>query len=169
MTSIVQKARRFAVTAHGDQKYNREPYVSHLDTVVDLLAPHGETARVIGYLHDVLEDTAVTRQELAAEFGRFVADCVSLVTDEPASTRKERKALTHAKLSRVNGEHELALVVKAADRLANVQASQADESAAWLAMYRREQPDFRAAVQRPGLCDEIWAQLEIALRTPHRS
>jgi len=164
MISPVTRARRFAASAHGEQKYNREPYLSHLDAVVALLAPYGETAQVVGYLHDFIEDTAGTHQAIAAEFGKFVADCVAIVTDEPASTRRERKELTHAKMSRVTREHELALIVKAADRLANVQASQAAESAAWLAMYRREQADFRAAAYRPGLCDELWAQLEVALR-----
>jgi (p)ppGpp synthase/HD superfamily hydrolase len=165
MTSTIQKARRFAVAAHGDQKYNTDPYVAHLDAVVGLLAPYGEKAQVIGYLHDVIEDTAVTRREIAAEFGAFVADCVAIVTDVPGPTRKERKAKTHAKMSNVTGDHELALVVKAADRLANVRASLSKESRAWLAMYRREQPEFRAAAYRPGLCDEIWEQLELALRT----
>jgi (p)ppGpp synthase/HD superfamily hydrolase len=163
MNSPAQKARRFAIAAHGDQKYNSHPYSYHLDAVVDLLSPFGETAQVIGYLHDVIEDTSITRSEIEEDFGSFVADCVAIVTDEAASTRKERKERTHAKISKVTKEFELALIVKAADRLANLQASMTEESATWLAMYRKEHADFRAAVYRSGLCDDLWDDMAAAL------
>jgi (p)ppGpp synthase/HD superfamily hydrolase len=156
----VAKAREFAVRAHGDQRYGERPYSVHLDAVAELAAPFGETAQVVGYLHDTVEDTAVTLDEVRERFGAAVAACVSLLTDAAGANRKERKAKTYARLAEVHGEAELALIVKAADRLANVRASVRDGNQGLLAMYRGEQAAFRAAAYRAGQCDALWNELE---------
>ena len=151
-----EKAKSFAIKAHGDQKYGEQPYIVHLEAVVAHLHDYGEQAVVMGYLHDVIEDTAAVYAQLSSEFGAFIADGVAILTDEPGRNRKERKTLTYAKMARVSGELELALVVKAADRLANVQACIANGKADLLKMYKREHSAFRSAVYRPGLCDDLW-------------
>jgi guanosine-3',5'-bis(diphosphate) 3'-pyrophosphohydrolase len=160
MPEKVTRARNFAVAAHGDQKYGDQPYVAHLDAVVQILAPFGEQAQVAGYLHDVVEDTAVSLQTIRDEFGSEIADCVALLTDEPGSNRKERKRLTNKKLSAVGADRQLALFVKAADRLANVRQSAQEKSGSKLEMYRREHSAFREAAYRPRLCDEIWEEMD---------
>lgn len=96
-------------------------------------------------------------------FGLHVAECVVRCTDEAGSNRAIRKAATNEKLSRVGPRHYLALVVKVADRLANVEACLWRGDAGKLAMYRREPSAFRAAAHRPGLCDPLWAALDAAL------
>ena len=155
------RARAFALEAHGGQRYGDEPYAVHLDAVAALLVPYGDAASTVGYLHDVVEDTAVTLERVREEFGDLVADCVALVTDPPGGDRAERKAKTNAKLAAVEGDRRLALVVKAADRLANLRASVAAGGRGdKLDMYRREHPAFRAAAYRPGLCDALWAEIE---------
>mgnify|MGYP001618967429 CR=1 FL=1 len=159
----VAAARAWAVEMHGDQRYGDRPYVWHLDAVAALLAPFGTQAQLIGYLHDVVEDTPATREQVEARFGPLVADCVALLSDAPGADRKERKAKTYATLAAVTGPQQLALVVKAADRLANVQSCIADGNARLLAVYRDEQPSFRAAAFRPGLCDALWAALDALL------
>lgn len=83
-----------------------------------MAAPYGEEAVFVAYLHDTAEDTEATIAEIESRFGPKIAACVSLLTDEPGSNRKERKAKTYAKLAQVRGPHELALVVKTTDRLA---------------------------------------------------
>ncbi|MCZ2343124.1 MAG: HD domain-containing protein [Bacteroidales bacterium] len=163
MREAVAHAREFAIAAHGDQRYGDQPYAVHLDAVVGLLAPFGELAQVIGYLHDVVEDTAVPLDAVRERFGDRVAACVALVTDEPGAHRLERKAKTNAKLSAVAGEDALALAVKAADRLANLRASAGGGSDSKLGMYRREHPAFRTAAYRPGLCDELWREMDSIL------
>lgn len=85
---------------------------------------------------------------------------MQLVTDEPGPNRQERKARTNAKLSRVSDDLHLALIVKAADRLANLRVSARGGSDSKLDMYRGEHAAFRAAAFRPGLCDEFWAGME---------
>jgi hypothetical protein len=91
-TSTPEAARTYAIAMHGDQKYGPHPYVHHLDAVVALLQPYGEKARVVGYLHDVVEDTDATVADVQERFGDLVARCVSLLTDAPGANRKERKA-----------------------------------------------------------------------------
>lgn len=159
-----EQARSFALIAHGDQRYGEHrPYAYHLDQVVSHLQPFGETAMIIGYPHDVVEDTAIALPEIRAEFGDLVADCVNLLTDEPGSTRKERKTKTYAKLAMVSGSTEMALIVKAADRLANVKACIADQKSALLRVYREEHTVFRKAAFRVGQCDGLWQQLDSLL------
>lgn len=157
------EARAYAVEAHGPQTYGDEPYAVHLDAVAAIAAPFGEVAEAVAYLHDVVEDTPVTLDAVRERFGAFVAECVSLLTDAPGATRKERKKITYERLAEVSGPAELALVVKVADRLANVTACQLVEKRSLLGMYRGEQPSFRAAAYRAGLCDELWERLESLL------
>ncbi|WP_343074223.1 HD domain-containing protein [Chitinivorax tropicus] len=157
-------AREFAITAHGEQMYGAQPYVFHLDQVVENLAGFGPLAETIGYLHDVVEDTSTSLDEIAEKFGALVAECVALLTDEPGSDRKERKAKTYQKLASVSGHAELALIVKAADRLANVKACIADRKTSLWNRYREEHPAFRAAAYRSGQCETLWSQLDHLLR-----
>lgn len=157
------EARTFAIRAHADQKYGDRPYSFHLDAVADLAAPHGEEAVVVAYLHDSVEDTSTTLNEVEALFGAKVAACVGLLTDEPGANRTERKAKTYAKLARVRGESELALVVKVADRLANVRACVTDRKRSLWEIYRGEHATFRAAAYRTGHCDSLWFELDSLL------
>ncbi|WP_431261630.1 HD domain-containing protein [Roseateles chitinivorans] len=161
--STPHQARAFAAAAHGEQMYGVHPYVHHLDAVAAIAAPFGEAAVVTAYLHDTVEDTPATLAEITDLFGPEIAACVALLTDEPGANRKERKAKTYAKLALVTGPQELALIVKAADRLANVRASVADHNGRTLDVYRGEHPTFRAAAYRPGLCDPLWVELDALL------
>lgn len=160
----VQKARAFAIKAHGQQKYGDKPYVFHLDQVVALLQKYGEESQIVGYLHDTVEDTPATVAGIRREFGSLVADCVDLVSDAPGPDRKTRKAKTYARLARVSGPNELALVVKAADRLANVRMCLQENNQKLLRVYQQEQPAFYRSAYRPGLCEEFWTELQRLLR-----
>ncbi|WP_310370757.1 HD domain-containing protein [Rhodoferax ferrireducens] len=152
-------ARAYALHMHGSQLYGTHPYSYHLDAVAATLAPYGPGAQVIGYLHDVVEDTDATVAEVRSRFGDEVAACVALLTDEPGANRKERKAKTYAKLAKVAGLEELALIVKTADRLSNVRACIKDANRELWNVYYSEQPVFKESAFRPGLCDELWSEL----------
>lgn len=158
-----QQARSFAIAAHGDQKYGEKPYSFHLDAVASLAAPYGEEAVLIAYLHDTVEDTAATVKDIENIFGSHIAACVSLLTDEPGANRKERKAKTYARLASVHGSKELALIVKAADRVANVRACVQDQKRSLWELYRSEHPVFRSAAYRQGQCEPLWAELDVLL------
>ncbi|MEZ5472650.1 MAG: HD domain-containing protein [Marinicella sp.] len=157
-----QQARQFAIENHGEQRYGEHPYAVHLDAVAHIAEPFGDNAVAVAYLHDVVEDTEVSLSEIEKLFGSLVADCVAILTDEPGDSRKERKAKTYEKMNLVSGETELALIVKVCDRLANVKACVADNNTRLLKVYQQEQATFRSAVYRPGLCDDLWQELEAA-------
>ncbi len=159
----VTRARAFAIRAHGDQRYGTYSYSYHLDAVAEILEPFGQAAKVVGYLHDVVEDTSTPLNEIREQFGDLVARCVALVTDSPGSNRAERKLATNAKLLKVDGDERLALIVKAADRLANVRMSALSANDEKLNMYRNEHPAFRAAAYRMGLCDGLWDAMGLIL------
>jgi (p)ppGpp synthase/HD superfamily hydrolase len=163
----VEAARVFAVKAHGSQRYGEQPYSVHLDAVARIAAPHGEVAQVVAYLHDAVEDTAASLEQVRIEFGELVAECVSLLTDAEGGNRKERKAKTYARLATVSGAAELALIVKAADRLANVRACVAEQNVGLWQMYRGEHAAFRSAAYRAGRCEPIWVELD-GLLAPER-
>jgi len=86
MENLVWRAMQFAIAAHGSQvrKYTREPYWMHAAEVVGILSTAaGVTPEMLAaaWLHDVIEDTDSTIEQLTREFGDEVARLVSGVTD----------------------------------------------------------------------------------------
>ena len=160
MPPTPDQARSFAIAAHGEQKYGDYPYSYHLDAVAAIAARYGDEAAIVAYLHDTVEDTNATLAEVERQFGPKIAACVALLTDEPGANRKERKAKTYAKLAQVSGPTELALLVKVADRLANVRACIQDHKTSLWELYRSEQATFKQAAYRPDLCEPQWAELD---------
>ncbi len=159
-------AQEFAVRAHGEQRYGERPYSVHLAAVAEIvesLVDAGDPLlSAVAWLHDVLEDTAIEAAELRLRFGEVVTEAVALVSDPPGENRRRRKAALHVRLAATEAGRpsgRAALIVKAADRLANARASLVT-SPRKLHLYRAEHPAFRDAVHRPGLCDRVWAELD---------
>jgi (p)ppGpp synthase/HD superfamily hydrolase len=96
-----EEALEFARRAHGEQvrKFTHEPYIEHPKRVAEEVRkiPHTEAMICAAYLHDVVEDTPVTLQEIEQHFGQEVAGLVHELTDKymkenyPSLNRKERK------------------------------------------------------------------------------
>lgn len=146
-------------------KYGDEPYMRHLFDVAELCEPYGETVVAAAYLHDVVEDTEVTGLEIWEEFGDPVAALVWIVTDPSGKSRKDRKARLHERLKeiRTHGRYTDALVVKVADRVANVSAATAYGKSKLLKMYSKEHKIFREAAYEPGICEPLWEKLDSLL------
>lgn len=121
----IERAKQFAALAHGDQKrkYHGAPYVVHTQavaaTVTGIL---DEDAVIAAHLHDVVEDTAVTLDQIADEFGDRVARLVGYLTDPKNSegNRAFRKAKTRTRYLMIQGQDSIdAHTIKAADCLDN--------------------------------------------------
>ena len=118
----VKEAAYLAISLHGTQTYDKHPYYYHLEQVVDVLKEFEFTEDkyiISGYLHDVMEDTAISYNDIKNQFGEDIAEIVYAVTDELGRNRKERKAKTYPKI-RANPD---AIIIKLADRIANVRNS----------------------------------------------
>jgi (p)ppGpp synthase/HD superfamily hydrolase len=160
----VQSARAYAAHHHvalNGQMHGDRPYVTHLDEVVGVLERYGiedDTMLQAAYLHDVLEDCSVTRLELQDLFGKEVSDLVYAVTNESGKNRKERHLKTYPKIL----NHPNALILKLADRIANVTYSVLTKSSL-LQMYRKEWPAFQEALRSrysDVLADAMWEELD---------
>jgi len=148
------KAKEFAIAAHGDQqKYGKHPYSKHLQDVVSCSQRFGlsESIQTAAWLHDVVEDTPVTVDEIREEFGEEIAKLVDAVTDEPGSNRKERHQKTYPKTRNAGAD---AIALKLCDRIANV------EAVGKMKMYRKEYPEFRRMLYRKGELEELWNHLD---------
>lgn len=127
---IVQKAYRFANEAHREQVRNSgEPYIMHCIAVADILAMIGldPVTCAAAMLHDVLEDTKVTRKQLDAEFGKEIGMLVEGVTklssyqfEGDALSREEKQAQNFRKLLVATAQDVRVLLIKLADRLHNI-------------------------------------------------
>ena len=122
--SLVVQALSFAAHKHSDQRRkgsDRAPYVNHLIDVLDLLwrvggVRDGELLAA-AVLHDTLEDTATTPQEIEAQFGPRVLGLVLEVTDDKTlayDVRKQRQ-IEHAALLSAGARQ-----IKLADKISNV-------------------------------------------------
>ena len=97
---------------------------------------------ISAYLHDIIEDTHVSKRELKTIFGDRIADIVWAVSDGEGSSRRERKAVAYKKIQSLGDD---AIAIKLADRIANVSNSRA-HNARMYKMYKREQDGFKSAL-----------------------
>lgn len=121
---MLQEAIKFAVERHRGQvrKGTNIPYALHPLNVGYLLLQHGcaEEVAAAGFLHDTLEDTATTPEELRQRFGERVAWLVQQVTETDRTQPWEiRKQHTLEHLRQV-GDRDV-LLVACADKLDNLQ------------------------------------------------
>ncbi len=122
------EALAFAAQAHGEvgqaRKGSRFPYVSHPIRVAEVLArfDYGDDVVVAGFLHDTIEDTRTTVEDIAAKFGLRVAQLVTSAS-EPDKSLPWRARKEHT-IEHLQQEHDAdALALIAADKLDNVRAT----------------------------------------------
>ena len=124
--SLIDHAYNFAVKAHGDQKrkYTGEPYVNHCVEVAKIVQAAGGDVEMIcaALLHDTIEDTPVTYDELIKECHGFyagIADLVLWLSDvsKPSDgNRATRKALDRDHIAKAPVR---AKTIKLADLISN--------------------------------------------------
>jgi len=168
-------AEQVATKAHKGQKYGDQPYTDHLAEVAAIVRGFGYggspgAGEAVGWLHDALEDTDLTRADLESTFGEAIAHAVLFCTDEEGHNRKTKKRLTFHRMrgqldtwvehGRVPDFRLLGLRVKLADRIANIRASLRDDNKGLLKMYQKEQPAFREALVVQDTADAMWAEID---------
>jgi GTP diphosphokinase / guanosine-3',5'-bis(diphosphate) 3'-diphosphatase len=139
-------AAAFAAGKHRDQRRKdaeASPYINHPIALADVLANEAGVRDVIvlmaALLHDTIEDTDTTAEELMTRFGTAVAVVVVQVTDDkslPKAERKRQQVLHAASIS------DQAKLVKLADKICNLRDISASPPADWGIERKREYFDW---------------------------
>ena len=105
---LIFRAKQIAHEAHKTQtRWGGEPYITHPARVAASLSQHGPTIQAVAWLHDVVEDTSVTLDDIEQELGSNVSDKLEALTHKAGETYAEY-------IQRV-GESFIATLVKLAD------------------------------------------------------
>jgi len=130
------RAIRFATEKHSDQKRNglkKSPYIIHPVEVAEHLSTVGnvcdEEVLSAAILHDTIEDTETTREEIQKEFGKRVLQLVMECTDDKKLEKMERKRLQIVNAPKKSPE---AKMIKIADKTCNLRSILADPASSFL-------------------------------------
>ena len=147
---LICQAALFAAQRHEGQKRRGEkdtPYLNHLAEVAAFVADEtkGRDAALIAacWLHDTIEDTQTSRQELEDRFGPDVTALVLEATDDMSLPEPERKRIQELEAPHKSPR---AKILKIADKLSNVRKMTEDPSAAWTTRQCIEYADWAARV-----------------------
>jgi guanosine-3',5'-bis(diphosphate) 3'-pyrophosphohydrolase len=122
----VERAYKFSEQCHrGQMRQSGDPYITHPLAVANILADmHMDHESLIAaLLHDVIEDTGVTKGQISRRFGRTVADLVdgvSKLTEIEFETKAEQQAESFQKMTLAMSRDIRVVLVKLADRLHNM-------------------------------------------------
>jgi guanosine-3',5'-bis(diphosphate) 3'-pyrophosphohydrolase len=149
-TQTILKAAAFAAHKHRDQRRKdaaASPYINHPIALANILANEGgildAVVIVAALLHDTLEDTETTPEELQELFGAEVASVVVEVTDDKTLPKAERKQLQIEHAAHIS---QRAKLVKLADKIANIRDVADAPPADWPLERRREYFDWAKQV-----------------------
>ncbi|MBK8249494.1 MAG: bifunctional (p)ppGpp synthetase/guanosine-3',5'-bis(diphosphate) 3'-pyrophosphohydrolase [Gemmatimonadetes bacterium] len=137
-TALLARAYDLSARAHSGQlRKNGDPFVTHCVEVAKILADlQLDTATVAsGLVHDVIEDTEVTYEDLAREFGTEIAQIVDGLTKIghlPMNSTENRQVENYRKLLVSIAKDARVIIIKLADRLHNMRTLD------WLAEEKRE-------------------------------
>ena len=149
-TALLLEALRFSAEKHRDQRRKdrgASPYINHPIAVAHVLATvagvNDITTLLGAVLHDTLEDTDTTPEELEAKFGRELRVLVQELTDDKALPKAKRKRLQieHAPMA-----SQRAQAIKVADKICNVLDVTHSPPANWSTQRRREYLDWTERV-----------------------
>ena len=163
---MLNRAYVYAMRMHGAQKRaSGDPYFAHPIEVAGILTDYRlDTATITtALLHDVIEDTPVTRDEIAKTFGEEVAELVEGVTKLSKlelTAEHTRQAENLRKFILAISRDVRVLMVKLADRLHNMRTLQHIASAAKRERISRETLDIYAPLARSIGCHRICSELE---------
>ena len=163
----IKKAMAYAQQKHMAQTYDQFPYFKHLENVYNVLIkfnfkednPEDLEILIASWLHDSIEDTATSYNDIKQVFGVNVAEIVYCMTDELGRNRKEKKAKTYPKI-RSNSK---SIIIKVADRIANIQHSIEENNTSFMEMYEKEFEDFQYNLRIYKHIDLMWEHLKFLL------
>ncbi len=161
----VEEAYRFSDTAHhGQKRMSGEPYISHPLAVAEILA-HWQLdsqAVIAALLHDVMEDTEVSKAEISERFGRPVAelvDGVSKLDRLEFQSQAEAEAENFRKMLLAMARDVRVMLIKLADRLHNMRTLDAVSAEQRRRVARETREIYAPIANRLGL-DSLYRELQ---------
>lgn len=128
----LHRAIEYAAVMHDGQrrKHGDIPYIAHIAEVVCLLAAEGAAEEVLiaGALHDVVEDTPATAEDVRELFGDRVAELVCAESEDKSLTWQQRKDAT---VERLYGEERAVKMITCADKVSNLKSIYGADEAIW--------------------------------------
>jgi guanosine-3',5'-bis(diphosphate) 3'-pyrophosphohydrolase len=168
MSGLIERAKEFALNAHKDQMHGSVPISVHLEAVsskameevskyFDPVYENEVIEHIVAaaWLHDTLEDTSVSLNDLVKEVGPATAKIVYNVTDGNGKNRLERHLNTYYRTRQWSPS----VFVKMCDRWHNQKRS-TENAERFMEMYHREYMYFKFALYEPGMFDDFWHQLD---------
>jgi guanosine-3',5'-bis(diphosphate) 3'-pyrophosphohydrolase len=148
--SLVLQALAFAAHKHRDQRRKdivASPYINHPIQLADVLCNEGgitdSEVLAAAILHDTIEDTRTTEEELAETFGKSIAGIVVEVSDDKSLCKSDRKQQQIDHAPHISHKAKL---VKLADKICNLRDVLKSPPAGWDLQRRQEYFDWAKAV-----------------------
>ena len=167
---LLFKSISFAAHKHKDQRRkdkDASPYINHPIALAEVLVNVSnitDTATICAaLLHDTVEDTETTPEELSATFGQEICDIVMEVTDDKSLSRKARK---RAQVEHAPHLSSKARAVKLADKISNLRDVAANPPPDW-SLERKQQYFDWSKMVIDGLRGE-WPELETLFDQQYR-
>ena len=167
---IITKAYNYALTSHGEQKRKTgEPYIIHPLSVANILAGLGmDTATICAaLLHDVIEDTVATREDLIKEFGDEVTEIVDGVTKLyklQYTDKQEQQVENYRKMFLAMGKDIRVILIKLADRLHNMRTLKYLTRDRQLAISKETMDLYAPLANRIGMYSLKWELEDLAFK-----
>lgn len=141
-TQLIIKALEFAAHKHRNQRRKNteaSPYINHPIALASVLTNEGQIADInvlcAALLHDTIEDTETTEEELRTVFGEAICGIVIELTDDKSLPKSERKQL---QIAHANRSSYAARLVKLADKICNLRDIISSPPAHWTPERKRE-------------------------------
>ncbi len=172
-TSMIERAYQVALAAHaGQTRKSGEPYIHHPLSVATIVARQGldDVTVAAALLHDAVEDTSISLEDLEQEFGpdvRLIVDGVTKLERLHFDTREEQQAASVRKMLVALAKDLRVLIIKLADRLHNMRTLAALPEYKQERVARETLDIYAPLANRLGM-QEVKDQLEdLALATLH--
>jgi GTP diphosphokinase / guanosine-3',5'-bis(diphosphate) 3'-diphosphatase len=171
--SLIESAYQFAAEAHaGQHRRTGEAYVEHPVAVAHIIAEMqlDLPSVVAGLLHDTVEDTPVTLEQLEAKFGKEVGSLVDGVTKLGKlsySSREEAQLENLRKMFLAMARDLRVILIKLADRLHNMRTIHAQPADRQLAKAQEVMEVYAPLAHRLGVSEIKWELEDLAFRVLH--
>lgn len=163
---LVRKAYRVADQAHqGQKRLSGDPYITHTLATAQILVGLGVDTVTIsaGLLHDVLEDSPITYEDLCEEFGEDIANLVegvskirSIHIPSSTTTREQKQAENLRKMLVATAKDVRVILIKLADRLHNIRTLEFQERHKVERICRETLDIYAPVANRLGLSQWKW-------------